>query len=194
MMQQTETYQLNLIETSDTFSPAPLNENAQKLEAALTAARTEAAAGIAAGDAAEAQARVNADAAEAQARVNADAAEAQTRASADAAEAQTRAAADAALGQRVTALELHKFAAGTYVGNGQKNGDAQFISLGFTPAVVITDNMSSYHPRTCLCTPDLSSSVMEIVTGGFMAKCKGPEMSDDSLNTAGKRYRYAAIC
>ena len=34
-MQQTETYKLNLIETSDTFSPDPLNENAQKLEAAL---------------------------------------------------------------------------------------------------------------------------------------------------------------
>lgn len=36
-MQQTEKYKLNLIETTDTFSPAPLNENAQKLEAALTA-------------------------------------------------------------------------------------------------------------------------------------------------------------
>ena len=51
-MQQTETYKLNLIETSDTFSPAPLNENAQKLEAA-----------IAAGDAAEAAARAAAVAA-----------------------------------------------------------------------------------------------------------------------------------
>ena len=34
-MQQTETCKLNLIETSDPFSPAPLNENAEKIEAAL---------------------------------------------------------------------------------------------------------------------------------------------------------------
>ncbi len=31
-MQQTETYKLNLIETSDPFSPQALNENTQKLE------------------------------------------------------------------------------------------------------------------------------------------------------------------
>lgn len=47
-MQQTETYKLNLMETTDTFSPAPLNENTQKLEEALRdgleAARAEAAA------------------------------------------------------------------------------------------------------------------------------------------------------
>lgn len=34
-MQQTQKYKLNLIETSDTFSPAPLNENMEKLETAL---------------------------------------------------------------------------------------------------------------------------------------------------------------
>ena len=34
-MQQTTKYQFNLIDTSDAFSPNPLNENAQKLEAAL---------------------------------------------------------------------------------------------------------------------------------------------------------------
>ena len=49
-MQQTDKYQLNLIEASDTFSPAPLNENAQKLEAALAAVRAEAAAADAALD------------------------------------------------------------------------------------------------------------------------------------------------
>ena len=31
-MQQTETYKLNLIETSDPFSPQALNENTQKIE------------------------------------------------------------------------------------------------------------------------------------------------------------------
>lgn len=49
-MQQTETYKLNLIETSDPFSPNPLNENAEKTEAAIEAARAEAAAAAAAGD------------------------------------------------------------------------------------------------------------------------------------------------
>lgn len=34
-MQQTEKYQLNLIEKTDTFSPDPLNENMEKVEAAL---------------------------------------------------------------------------------------------------------------------------------------------------------------
>ena len=36
-MQQTETLKLNLIETGDPLSPAPLNENAEKLETALAA-------------------------------------------------------------------------------------------------------------------------------------------------------------
>lgn len=36
-MQQTEHLKLNLIETGDPLSPAPLNENAEKIEAALTA-------------------------------------------------------------------------------------------------------------------------------------------------------------
>lgn len=36
-MQQTETYKLNLIESTDTFSPAPLNENMQAIEGALDA-------------------------------------------------------------------------------------------------------------------------------------------------------------
>lgn len=34
-MQQTEKYQLNLIEKTDTFSPEALNQNAQKVEGAL---------------------------------------------------------------------------------------------------------------------------------------------------------------
>ena len=50
-MQQTEKYQFNLIETSDTFSPDPLNENMEKLEAALDAVTAHADAGDAALDA-----------------------------------------------------------------------------------------------------------------------------------------------
>lgn len=46
-MQQTETLKLNLIETGDPISPVPLNENAEKIEAALTAkADAEAAADL----------------------------------------------------------------------------------------------------------------------------------------------------
>ncbi len=44
-MQQTGKYQFNLIETSDAFSPDPLNENMEKVEAQFDAARAEAAAG-----------------------------------------------------------------------------------------------------------------------------------------------------
>ena len=36
-MQQTQNYKLNKPETTDPFTPAPLNENADKLEGALTA-------------------------------------------------------------------------------------------------------------------------------------------------------------
>lgn len=49
-MQQTEKYQFNLIEPSDTFSPDSLNENMEKVEAQFDAARAEAAAGDAALD------------------------------------------------------------------------------------------------------------------------------------------------
>ncbi|MBD5133903.1 MAG: hypothetical protein HDT38_05475 [Clostridiales bacterium] len=35
-MRKTEAYELNLIDMDDTFSPEPINENTQKLEAALT--------------------------------------------------------------------------------------------------------------------------------------------------------------
>ena len=36
-MQQTTKCQFNLVDTTDDFSPAPLNQNAQKTEAALVA-------------------------------------------------------------------------------------------------------------------------------------------------------------
>ncbi len=41
-MQQTQNYKLNLIETNDPLSPAPLNENADKIEAALLTKTAEA--------------------------------------------------------------------------------------------------------------------------------------------------------
>ena len=47
-MQQTDNYKLNLIEKGDTFSPDPLNDNTQKLDAALSAKFTALDAGSAA--------------------------------------------------------------------------------------------------------------------------------------------------
>ena len=40
-MQQTDQYKLNLIESGDTFSATPLNENAEKVEAALAEQASE---------------------------------------------------------------------------------------------------------------------------------------------------------
>ena len=39
-MQQTNNHQFNLIESADTFSPEPLNENMEKVEAAFAAVNT----------------------------------------------------------------------------------------------------------------------------------------------------------
>lgn len=110
-MQQTQTYKLNKPGADDPIAVAPLNENADKLEAALKA---------------EAAAR----SAEATARANADNAEAAARASGDAAEAAAR----AALAQRVQALEAKKVYFGSFTGTG---ASPQFVSLGYTPAAVI---------------------------------------------------------
>ena len=40
-MTQTDKYKLNLIETSDVFSPEPLNQNTRAVEAQLSAVRGE---------------------------------------------------------------------------------------------------------------------------------------------------------
>lgn len=178
-MKQTEHYKLNLIESTDTFSPTPLNENATLLEQALDAAS--------AGTAAEAQSRAAADSAEAQAR-----------AAAINSEAQARAAADNALASRVTALEGHKFAAGTYTGKGTKAGDSQTIKLGFTPAAVFVSNarMTSDTFGAMAVTGHPVSSVMEIVSGGFKVYGYSSSVlagSSGSANNSGVVYHYIAL-
>lgn len=87
-MKYTEKHKFNLIETTDTFSPEPLNQNMETLEQAL---------GELAGrnDAGDAQA--------------------------------------AALAKRITTLEGHYFAVGTFKGSG---GD-QTVSVGFPPKFVL---------------------------------------------------------
>ena len=129
-MQQTQTYKLNLIETSDTFSPAPLNENMEKVETQLNAIRDAVAAG------------------------------------------------DAALSDRVTVLEGHKVAAGTYPGDGESY---QFVPLPFTPKVVYVHAGGV----TALAVPEISGSI-SIKDGGFQAS--------GSFNRSITNYPYFAIC
>ena len=136
-MQHTQTYSLNLIETSDTFSPAPINENTQKLEDIITAGTS--------------------------------------------AEAQARADAVTALDARVTALEAHKVAAGTFVGTG--DSAIQTINLGFTPIAVIAQPMANY--------PYLSVQARAVgvtsVDGGF-------QVTGNYLNSKGSTCSFFAIC
>lgn len=144
-MQQTDKYKLNKPGIDDPLSPAPLNENMDKVDAALAA--------------------------------------------------KTDAAETAALDARVQLLELRRFVIGTYVGNGEKLGDAQTIYLDFTPRLVITDSYSSSHQGTILCLEDYPLKVMEIIPGGFRAMRSNNETYDySSLNTKGRTYRFAAFC
>lgn len=140
-MQQTEKYKLNLIETSDTFSPNPLNENAQKLEAAL--------------------------------------------------DIKANAADHAALEQRVQALELHHFAAGTYTGDGNAS---QFIALGFTPEVVMIHPVYLYEKIGAMCVKDYPHDGMVIVPGGFEVSRTYGGPKTLAANNGGTQYRYVAIC
>ena len=66
------------------------------------------------------------------------------------------AAGDAALGQRVSALELHKCVIGYHVGSG-------FVDLGFTPAAVIA---SGYNGHALIMQGSAVSGIT-IVEGGL---------------------------
>lgn len=136
-MQQTTQYKLNKPEADDPIAVAPLNENADKIEAALLA--------------------------EAQARAAADQAEAQTRAAAHQAETQARASADNALAQRVTALEGRHIVMYTYTGDGSTD---RFFPLGFTPTGGIYRNLSN-NSLTMITPADVNQGPLNIVEGGF---------------------------
>lgn len=173
-MKQTNYYKLNLIETSDRFSPDPLNENTRLLEQALNT--------VSAGTDAEARARAAADTTEAQAR-----------AAAVNSEAQTRAAADSALSSRVAALELHKIAVGSYTGSGTAS---RTIKLSFTPSVVFL----GYSGMTTFAVSGApQANVLEIVSGGFKASGAASATVGASSgvmygNSKSAVYRYAAFC
>ena len=110
-MQQTETYKLNLIESSDPFLPDALNENTHKLEEVVSEKLGE-------------------------------------------------------MDQRVTVLECHHFACGSY----KAGGEAQTIELGFTPKAVYIYDLRSDHAPRChiLVTGDTTANIyLHIVEGGF---------------------------
>lgn len=211
-MQQTTTYKLNLIETDDVFSPEPLNQNTQKVEAVLadaaqaladeTAARQSAdTAGTAAwqsavsaeaaarqsADAAEAAARQNADTAEAAARQNAIASEAAARQNADAAEASARQSAVAALDNRLKVFEARRVASGTYTAN---NGTAIIqITLGFTPKLVFIHGINNNHVSGVLLPEEKTDYYARITANGFSL----PADYSHYLNYMKNQYMYLAF-
>lgn len=137
-MQQTETLKLNLIETGDPISPVPLNENAEKIEAALTA-------------------------------------------KADAADVTD-------LGARVTVLEGHHFACGSYRGTGSANNGLQTFHLGFAPAVVLAH--SGNNGNSIMAT-DNNESFIKLTEDGFQVRYIAS--NGVSLNTENLLYYYLAI-
>lgn len=132
-MQQTQKYDLNLIELDDPFSPEPINQNTQKLVAKLSALD----------------------------------------------------GADAALGERVTVLEGHKLAVGTYTGNGATA--ARTIHLGFKPSALLLQSRNS---TVCMVTPSLSygSNDLVITEDGFSVK-----NDNFRANSANLVYIYLAV-
>ena len=131
-MQQTKTYKLNLMETSDTFSPDPLNQNTQMIEDALSA------------------------------------------------ETVRRTAGDTALDSRVTVLEGHKVAVGSYTGA----GELQTIQLGFRPRAVIIQQVKL--TGDCFLATSAGGCATMAATGFTLTTSGHP-------NSLGAQYSYVAI-
>lgn len=149
----------------------------QKAVAGETAARKSAVS-------AEAAARQKAVSDEATARQKAIAAETAARQSAINAEATARKNA-------VAALERHKFACGTYTGN----GTSQTIQLSFTPKAVVIPIANTNGALTGVCLWDKPLNSIKIVTGGFTVSNAGSSLahSYEYANNSGVRYAYLAF-
>lgn len=135
-MQQTETYKLNLIERTDVFSPDPLNENAQKVEAKLGALDSAA----------------------------------------------------AGLDSRVTALEVHKIAIGTYTGIGKKFS----IHVGFSPVAVLLSDTETNGGLSFVLTKEAPCRVgavvkVQLTEDGFEF------LEVSSVNTLSRLFNYIAF-
>ena len=131
-MQQTETYKLNLIETSDPFSPQALNENTQKIEEVVSEKLGE-------------------------------------------------------MDQRVTVLEAHKFACGSFQ-TPSDNGPL-VVELGFTPKAVFISRQRSDHPDCLILITqsETKNMYLRIVEGGFRHIC------NNGYTAYGGTYHFIAF-
>ncbi len=131
-MQQTETYKLNLIESSDPFSPQALNENTQKLEEVVSEKLGE-------------------------------------------------------MDQRVTVLEAHKFACGSFQ-TPSDNGPL-VVELGFTPKAVFISRQRSDHPDCLILITqsETKNMYLRIVEGGFRHIC------NNGYTAYGGTYHFIAF-
>ena len=179
-MQQTSKYKLNKPGVDDPIAIAPLNENADKIEAAIqakisaraNAIQAEASARSSADTSetnartaaiqAEAKARSSADTTETNARTAAIQAEAKTRASADTTETNARIAADNALRTRIQALEAKRIAYGTAYA---QNTQDLVVTLSFTPYAVLIHHCHSNNGGFAL--TGQNGYGVQIVTNGF---------------------------
>ena len=182
-MQQTETYNLNIIETDDTFSPDALNANARALETHL--------------------ARMDAAAATETARVNAHLARVDSAAAAETARVDAQLARlDAALARvDAAAATIPKFAYGTYTGDGTYN---RLIELPFSPKwVIVTDITGSTFDGSRftggMAIEGFTATVnyqalVKITDGGFeISHWSTQTPFPHSINMKDTEYRYFAI-
>ena len=91
----------------------------------------------------------------------------------------------------VAALERHKFACGTYTGN----GTSQTIQLSFTPKAVVIPIANTNGALTGVCLWDKPLNSIKIVTGGFTVSNAGSSLahSYEYANNSGVRYAYLAF-
>ena len=91
----------------------------------------------------------------------------------------------------VAALERHKFACGTYTGN----GTSQTIQLSFTPKAVVIPIANTNGALTGVCLWDKPLNSIKIVTGGFTVSNVGSSLahSYEYANSSGVRYAYLAF-
>ena len=169
-MQQTTKYKFNLIETSDTFSPAPLNDNAQAMETQLDRVEAETAAQLA----------------------SLAATEAADKAALEQALAGASAALQTAIG---SGGENCRFAYGSYVGTGTSgpNG-ACSLTFDFEPCLLLVANYI-YDP-VVLIRPNTSSSAGTVTWGKQSVSWYVSSYSDPSgaqFNTKDITYYYIAF-
>ena len=203
-MQQTESYNLKLIETGDPFDPEALNENARTLEAQLARVAAAAAAESARVDAALVAKAAQADLATETAARTAEDARLNSALAAKAAQTALTAE-EASRKSEIARLEgaLLKFDCGTYTGNGAKG---RKISLSFTPRMVyvgydmngVIYGSNGYHRGGValkgIKAGNTNYTTIEIVENGFLvSEAYNNGSYIYSANSANTEYRWFAI-